>query len=309
MMKPNHPAVAVMGATATGKSDLGIRLAEEFGGEIISMDSRQLYRGFDIGTGKVSRADRERVRHHLVDILEPQETSSAGSHLARVDRVWTEIAGRGKIGFFVGGTGLYFRVLFHGIIEETASERDRKRIREELSAKTTAELHAYLFEIDPARAAKISPGDRVRIARAIEIRLLTGRPHSELIASQSGYRDWKGLKIVLTLPRELLRRRIAERTHEMYKAGWVDEVRSLLGRGIGLDAPAMGSLGYGVIARAILEGEDPASTLPIVVTLTQQYAKRQETFFRSESDAHWIDMSKPTGIDEARRLVAGHIGL
>jgi len=293
-----------MGATATGKSDLAVSLAEEFGGEIISMDSRQLYRGLDIGTGKMSLADRRRVRHHLVDVLEPNETSSAGAHLARADEAWADIAARGKTSFFVGGTGLYFRVLFRGIIEAPVSGAEQKRIREELSSRSTAELHDYLAAIDPERAEALSPSDRVRIVRAIEIHELTGRPHSDLIASESGRRDWRGLKIVLTLPRELLRRRIAERTRQMFEAGWIDEVRSLLARGVGVDAPAMGSLGYAVIAQAILEGKDAHATLPAVVTLTQQYAKRQETFFRSESDARWIDMSKPSGAADARGLVA-----
>ena len=298
-----------MGATATGKSDLAVRLAEEFGGEIVSMDSRQIYRGFDIGTGKMSSADRARVPHHLVDILDPIETASAGAHLALADRAWAEIAARGRTAFFVGGTGLYFRVLFRGLIEAPASGGEQKRIREELAEKTTGELYDYLTAIDPERAAALSPGDRVRIARAIEIQRLTGRRHSELLESQSGGREWHGVKMVLTYPRDLLRRRIAERTREMFDAGWVEEVRTLLSRGIGVESPAMGSLGYGVIARAILEGKEPRATLPEVITLTQQYAKRQETFFRSESDARWIDMSKSAAAAEARALVAGFLGL
>ena len=298
-----------MGATATGKSDLAIRLAEEFGGEIISMDSRQVYRGFDIGTGKVSLADRRRVTHHLVDILDPHETSSAGSHLARADAVWGDVTGKGRTGFFVGGSGLYFRVLFRGIIEAPVSETEQKALRKDLSAAPTDELYEFLIGIDPERAETLSPRDRVRILRAIEIRQLTGTSHSDLIASQRGRRNWQGLKIVLTLPRPLLRERITQRTREMYERGWVDEVRSLLARGVGRDAPAMGSLGYAVIARAILDGADPFSTLQTVVTLTHQYAKRQETFFRSERDAHWIDVSTPSAALEARRLVARHVGL
>jgi tRNA dimethylallyltransferase len=308
-MNSTPRAVAIMGATATGKSDLAVALAEEFGGEIVSMDSRQLYRGFDIGTGKMPLAERHRVPHHLVDILDPNETASAGAHLARADEASAQISARGKTPFFVGGTGLYFRVLFRGIIEAPAPGGDQKKVREELSSKSTAELYDRLGAIDPERAAAVSPGDRVRIIRAIEVHALTGRAHSELISSRSGQRDWRGLKIVLTLPREILRRRIAERTRGMFEAGWADEVRSLLARGIRIEAPAMGSLGYVVIARAILEGKDPQTTLPEVVTLTQQYAKRQETFFRSEPDARWIDMSRPSAAAEARGLVAGISGL
>jgi tRNA dimethylallyltransferase len=308
-MNSTPRAVAIMGATATGKSNLAVTLAEEFGGEIVSMDSRQLYRGFDIGTGKMSLADRRRVPHHLVDILDPNETASAGANLGRADEASAQISARGKTAFFVGGTGLYFRVLFRGIIVASASGDAQKKIREELSSKPTAELYDRLGAIDPERAAALSPGDRVRIIRAIEVHALTGRPHSELISSRSGSREWRGLKIVLTLPREILRRRIAERTREMFEAGWPDEVRSLLARGVGMDAPAMGSLGYAAIARAILEGKDPQTILAEVVTLTQQYAKRQETFFRSERDARWVDMSKPSAAAEARGLVARFLGL
>jgi tRNA dimethylallyltransferase len=308
-MNSTPRTVAIMGATATGKSDLAVVLAEEFGGEIVSMDSRQLYRGFDIGTGKMSLSDRSRVPHHLVDILDPNETASAGAHLARADEAWAQISARGRNAFFVGGTGLYFRVLFRGIIEVPASGGEQEKIRGELSPKSTAELYDRLVEIDPDRAAALSPTDRVRIIRAIEVHALAGRPHSELISALSGQRNWGGLKIVLTLPREILRRRIAERTRGMFESGWADEVRSLLAGGVGIEAPAMGSLGYGVIARAILEGKDPQTTLPEVVTLTQQYAKRQETFFRSEPDARWVDMSRPSAAAEARGLVAGFLGL
>jgi tRNA dimethylallyltransferase len=308
-MNPTSPAVAIMGATATGKSDLAIGLAEEFGGEIVSMDSRQLYRGFDIGTGKTPISDRRRVPHHLVDVLDPEETASAGAHVALADRAWADIAARGRTAFFVGGTGLYFRVLFRGIIEAPVSGDRHKKVREELAKRTTGDLYDELTAIDPRRAAALSPADRVRIARAIEIHRLTGRPPSELFAAHSGVSEWRGLKIVLTLPRELLRRRIAERTREMFAAGWIGEVRALLDRGIGVDAPAMGSLGYGVIARAILEGSDPLATIAEVVTRTQQYAKRQETFFRSERDAVWIDMSKASAAVEARALTARFLGL
>jgi tRNA dimethylallyltransferase len=308
-MNPRKRAVAIMGATATGKSDLAIRMAEEFDGEIVSMDSRQVYRGFDIGTGKVTPGDRRRIPHHLIDTLDPQESNSAGAHAARAEKAFGEILTKGKASFFVGGTGLYFRVLFHGIIDVSIPGDESKRLRHTLAAQSTGELYENLREIDTERAAALSPRDRVRILRAIEIRLLTGKTHSEHIARQKHAVPWDGLKLVLTLPRAELRKRIAERTHEMYRKGWVDEVRSLLACGAGLDAPAMRSLGYDVIARAIVEDKDADATVEAVITLTQQYAKRQETFFRSEPDARWVDVST-SGTDETvRRLVRTHFGL
>jgi len=298
-----------MGATATGKSDVAIRMAKEFDGEIISMDSRQVYRGFDIGTGKVTADDRRRVPHHLIDILEPHEFNSAGKHAAHARTIFDEILDKNKTPFLVGGTGLYFRVLFHGIIDVNIPEEESKLFRQALSEQATRELYENLREIDPERAAALSPRDRVRVLRAIEICLLTGKTHSEHIAGQRPGADWGGLKIVLTLPRAALRKRIAERTREMYERGWVDEVRSLLASGVGLEAPAMKSLGYDVIARALAARLDPDATIDTVITRTQQYAKRQETFFRSERDAHWIDVSASDGVEAVKGLIRMHFGL
>jgi tRNA dimethylallyltransferase len=308
-MKTTRRAVAIMGATATGKSDLAIHLAEQFDGEIISMDSRQVYRGLDIGTGKVTLEDRRRVIHHLIDILDPHEMNSAGLHVGRAEAISERTIAGGKAVFFVGGTGLYFRVLFRGIIGAETSDDERNRLRHELASRSTEELHRSLVELDSERAKALSPRDRIRIIRAIEIAFLTGKTHTEHITQQPKAPVWGGTKIVLTLPRPALRERIAERTREMYEKGWTDEVRSLIARGIGLDAPAMGSLGYDVIARAIVAGADPEATRAEVTTRTQQYAKRQETFFRSEPDALWFDVSAQGGRGGIERIVGEQLGL
>lgn len=308
-MNTTQRAVAIMGATATGKSDLAIRLAEALGGEIVSMDSRQVYRGLDIGTGKVSAEDRRRVPHHLVDVLEPHEVNSAGTHVARAETIGEQLAASGKTVFLVGGTPLYFRVLFRGLIDAATPEDEKGRLRKELASETTEALCRRLQGLDPERAAALSPRDRVRIARAIEIAVLTGRTYSQHVALQRKASPWAGLKIVLTLPRAVLRERIARRTREMYDRGWVEEVRTLLARGVRADAPAMGSLGYDVIARALISGGDAVATVEEVIRLTQQYAKRQETFFRSERDACWFDVSAPEAPAEIERRVRGHLGL
>jgi tRNA dimethylallyltransferase len=308
-MKPTRRAVAIMGATATGKSDLAIRLVEMLGGEIVSMDSRQVYRGLDIGTGKVSLEDRRRVPHHLIDVLDPSESNSAGAHVARAEAVAERILADGKPVFFVGGTGLYFRVLFRGLIDAAIPEEEKGRLRQELDGESTQELHRRLTALDPERAGALSARDRVRIVRAIEIAVLTGRTYSQHVAAQQKKPPWAGLKIVLTLPRGILRERIAKRTREMYKNGWVDEVRALLARGVGPDSPAMGSLGYDVIARELLSGAAAEDTLDDVIRLTQQYAKRQETFFRSESDAGWFDLQAPAAVEQIDRRVRAYFGL
>ncbi|MFQ5510331.1 MAG: tRNA (adenosine(37)-N6)-dimethylallyltransferase MiaA [Candidatus Krumholzibacteriia bacterium] len=302
----SYPGVAIMGATASGKSRVAIELARSFGGEIISMDSRQVYRGLDIGTAKVAEADRDRVAHHLIDVLDPDEANNAGRHVARALDVAEGIAAAGGIPFFVGGTGFYFRVLFEGLIHVRIPEADLEAIRGRLGDWATGALYAELLRRDPERAGELSRNDRVRIMRALEIHDYTGKPHSRLIKEQKRRHPWCGLRIVLTLPRARLRRRIADRTREMFESGWVEEVRGLLASGVRPDAPAMGSLGYAVIARAIIAGGAPDACVDEVITQTQQYAKRQETFFRSVGGAHWVDVTATEPVSVIAGLIRGN---
>lgn len=283
--------IAIMGATATGKSDLSLDLAVRLGGEIVSMDSRQVYIGMDIGTAKVPKSIRRGVPHHLIDILAPNEMNSAGRHAALALEASRKIHERRKIPILVGGTGLYFRAVFDGLLDLDIPKEDLCAVRESFVSKETDELYEELKRCDPERAEQLSPNDRVRITRSLEVTRLTGRPISRLFAEQKASATWEGIKIVLTAPREDLRRRIAERTRQMFQNGWIDEVRRLLQEGYQIDDPGMNSLGYGEIARAILDGSDPLQTLDKVITVTRQYAKRQETFFRAEEDAVWIDIT------------------
>ena len=298
-----------MGATATGKSALALSLAEAYGGEIISMDSRQAYRGLDIGTGKVTRAERARVPHHLLDILDVTEHGSAGRHVAAAETAIRDIATRGHVPILAGGTGLYFRALFHGLVPVVIPREELARIRATFKARDTRELHAELATVDPSRAAALSPNDRVRVTRALELIAYTGAPVSDLYAQPKGGPggDITYLKLVLSMPRELLRDRIAARTRELFAAGWIDEVADLMKRGVAADAPGMQSLGYGTIAGAVARGADPADCLEEVVTATRQYAKRQETFFRSEKDAIWIDVSKAGALAHAQALAGAFL--
>jgi tRNA dimethylallyltransferase len=295
-------SMAVMGATATGKSDLAIQLAGRFGGEIISMDSRQVYRGFDIGTAKVPPEEQGGIPHHMFDILDPSEPGSAGAHVAQALELAAGIRDRGGVPVFVGGTGLYFRALFRGLADLSLPRDKLEEVRRSFQPLDTMALYAELQQSDPDRAAELSPNDRIRISRALEVIRITGKPMSEHFDRQDPVEAWDGPKWVLSAPRETLRARIAGRTRQMYEAGWIEEVKRLLTEGIGLDDPAMNSLGYGEIARALQAGQDPNSTVERVITVTCQYAKRQETFFRSEKDAVWFDVSSAgyqRAIDEA----------
>jgi len=286
--------IAVMGATATGKSALGVRLAAEFGGEVVSMDSRQVYRGMDIGTGKVTREERGGLPHHLLDVLDPGETGSAGRHAELAHSAIDEIAGRGRVPILVGGTGLYFDAVFRPFIDLGVSNDRFDEIRAEFEGRPTRDLYEELRRVDPHRAGRLSVNDRVRITRALEVFRATGMPMSDHFRKQAA-RPGKGaegfLKLVLTMPRATLRERIERRTRAMYEAGWIEEVKRLLDRGVGPDSPGMRSLGYEEIAAALAAGTDPRGTMEEVITRTHQYAKRQETYFRKEADAVWLDVS------------------
>lgn len=293
-----------MGATATGKSHLALALAEEFNGEIVSMDSRQAYRRLDIGTGKVDADARERVPHHLLDYLDVNESGSTGRHIAAAEAAIRDIAARGRVPFIVGGTGLYFRTLFSGLVDVTIPHEELDRIRATFTDRETRDLYDELVRRDPARASVLSVNDRVRIMRALELIMHTATPATELYARQKkAGGDVAYLKLVLSMPREILRERVAARTRELFDAGWVQEVSALVANGVSPDAPGMKSLGYADLADALVQREDPQEVFDRVVTITRQYAKRQETFFRSERDAVWLDMTHADAAERARALV------
>lgn len=299
-----------MGATATGKSALAMTLAGTLGGEIVSMDSRQVYRGFDVGTAKPPAGDLRRIPHHLVDVAEPAESWSAGRHSALAERALREIAAREKVPVLVGGTGLYFRALFHGLVNVAIPPDDLARIRATFVGRHTDELHSRLALEDPPRARQLSPNDRVRITRALEIIAHTGITPTAWYARQhSASSDIAYLKLVLFLPRAQSRERIAERTRALFKSGWPVEVARLVSDGVARTAPAMNSLGYRALADAIERGEDPTDCLDAVIQETRRYAKRQETFFRGERDAVWIDISEDRWNQDVEGRVTSFLGL
>jgi tRNA dimethylallyltransferase len=300
-----------MGATATGKSALAVRFGRRFGGEVVSMDSRQVYRHMDIGTGKVTESERGGLTHHLLDILEPDEAGSAGRHAVLVKAAIREIDARGRVPILVGGTGLYFDAVFRPLIEVGMTRSQIEEIRREFDPLATGELYAELERVDADRAAQLSPNDRVRITRALEIFRASGTRMSEHLRAQAEAAETdraEYLKLVLTMPRETLRRRIDRRTRRMYDAGWCDEVKALINLGYRPGCPGMQSLGYEEIASAISAGTDPRETVESVITRTQQYAKRQETFFRREADAVWLDVTAPDYPSRAEDLVRTFLG-
>lgn len=284
------PVIAVLGATATGKSEVGLALAEELRGEIVNADALQVYRGFDVGTAKPSPEERARVPHHLVDILDPHERWSAGEFARRAREAIAGIEERGNVPVVVGGSGLYLRALFQGISPIPPGDPDvRRELRNLLENKGLPVLFQELERADPETAARLGEGDTQRILRALEVARVSGRPLSEWIREQPfGTQRIKAVQVGLTLPRGVLYDRIAGRVARMVEQGWVEEVARLLAQGLDPGLPAFQAIGYRQLVRH-LEGEWSLDTaIEETVKATRRFAKRQETWFRREPEVTWF---------------------
>ncbi|AUX48968.1 tRNA delta(2)-isopentenylpyrophosphate transferase [Sorangium cellulosum] len=279
--------LVVVGPTASGKTELAIRLAERFGGEVVSADSVQIYRAFDLGSGKPTPAEQARARHHLVDVVDPLEPVDAQRFAELAEAAIADIRGRGRVPIICGGTFLWVKALVFGLSPAPPADAEvRARHRAIVEAEGRAALHARLAEVDPASAARLSPNDAVRVSRALEIYERSGRPQSAWHA-EHGFRERRHAARLLAVHRERaeLDRRIEARTVAWLEQGWVDEVRTLLARGYG-DARAMGSVGYKQV-REHLEGRLPAEELAAaIVRATRVFVRRQRTWLRDQAVAH-----------------------
>jgi tRNA dimethylallyltransferase len=286
-----HPLlVVIVGPTASGKSSLGISLAKEFSGEIVVCDSTQLYRGFDIGTAKPSRVERQEVPHHLLDVLDPAEASTAGGYRQRALAVLADLKCRSRAPILTVGTGLYLRALLEGLADlPQRSEEIRQRLRTSAKEHSAGYLHNMLEHLDPQAARQIAAADEQKLIRAIEICLLSGKPLTEVHRfGRMPLTGWRVIKIGLEPPREALYERIHRRTDAMLAAGWLDEVRYLVAAGLPENAKAFDFIGYREL-RAHLRGEITLDAARASIRQgTRQYAKRQITWFRRESNVHWL---------------------
>lgn len=281
------PIFAIVGPTAAGKTSCALAAAEALGAEIVSCDSMQLYREFDVGTAKPTAEERARVPHHLVDTLAPDEDYSAARYSADADGAIADIRAREKRVLVVGGTGLYLRALRFGLfVAPPRDEALRRRLLDE-EARRPGALHLKLRAVDPAAAARIAAADRVRLVRALEVHQLTGVPISEhharhLISAASPRHPV--VVLVLDPPADALEARIAARVDVMLAGGLVEETRRIRGRwGAGL--PGLASVGYAEVCQ-LLDGELAASALPAaIVRATRRYARRQRTWFKKEPGA------------------------
>lgn len=280
--------VVVAGPTAAGKSEAALRLCEERGGEIVSCDSLQVYRGFDVGSAKPSPAERARVAHHLIDVAGADEGYSAARYLEAARAAIADVAGRGRLPVVVGGTGLYLRALLHGLAPAPPRDPGLRRRLEALADRFgDARLWRHLRRVDPRAATRIAPRDRARVVRALEVFHLTGRPLSA--HHGVGERPLAGFLVrtlVLDPGQAALRPRVERRTATMLEAGLVEETRRLLAA-YG-EVRALAAIGYRE-AVAHLRGELPGERLPrAIVVATMQYAKRQRTWFRHQAEgASW----------------------
>ena len=284
-MRPR--ALALTGPTTSGKTALGLALARRLGGEIVSMDSRQVYRGMDLGTDKVTAEERRGVPHFGLDLVDPDETYSAGRFARDVRRWIPDIEARGHVPLLVGGTGFFLKAVLEPIFRQPPLDPGRRHaLRRHLDGLPVETLGRWVRRLDPERAELAVQGGRQRLSRTLEVALLTGRPLSWWHrAAPADGPAIPCLVVCLELPREELDRRIDARVSRMVERGFLDEVRGLLERGYGPDAPGMTGTGYREVAAA-LAGEMPLeAALDEMRRQTRRYARRQLTWFRNQLPA------------------------
>lgn len=281
-------AVCLTGPTACGKTDLALELAEHIPVEIVSVDSAMVYRGMDVGTAKPGPEIRAAVPHHLIDIVDPADTYSAGRFLEDASAAIAEITARGRLPLLVGGTLLYLRALRQGLARLPAADPDiRRQLDREATYIGWAGMHARLAEADPETAGRIAPADRQRIQRALEVYRLTGKPLSALLAQGRGARPAARLRMIALVPgdRPRLAARIERRFDRMVEAGLVGEVERLMSRGdLRTDTPSMRAVGYRQIWAYLERRYDWHAARSKAIAATRQLAKRQMTWLRSEPD-------------------------
>lgn len=298
------PLVAVVGPTASGKSALGVWLAEQFRGEVLACDSTQLYRGLDIGTAKPGLAERRGIPHHLIDVLTPSEETTAGGYRQMAVAVLEDLRRRGRLPILTVGTGLYLRALLEGLADvPQRSEELRERLRASAEEHSPGYLHRLLKRLDPETAGKIAPPDEQKLIRAIEVCVLARRPVSEVHRKgRMPLNGWCAVKIGLMPPREALHERIHARTDAMLAHGWMEEVRGLLASGSPENAKPFDFIGYREL-REVLCGEKKFEDARAAIQQsTRRYAKRQITWFRKDPGVHWLTGfgDDPRVQDEAR---------
>ena len=296
---PSGRRLVLVGCTGAGKSEVALALAERLDGEIVGADSRQIYRGLTIGTAAPSEADRARIPHHFVAFLDPAEVYSAGRFGREARAVVAGIEARGRTALIVGGSGLYLRALLTGLFEGPARDpMIRARLEARIREEGLPALREELRRVDPEALAGILPGDSVRVIRALEVWLLTGRPISALRRERPAARLAAPL-FGIRWSRESLARRIEARVGVQMEEGFLEEARRLLQLGLPEDAPGLRTLGYPQLSAHLRGGSSLEEAVRQVILRTRQLAKRQETWFRRIPEIDWLE---PSSEGDLRRL-------
>ncbi|HEV2782550.1 MAG TPA: tRNA (adenosine(37)-N6)-dimethylallyltransferase MiaA [Actinophytocola sp.] len=293
--------VAVLGPTATGKSALGIELAERLGGEVVNADAMQLYRGMDIGTAKVTDAERRGVRHHLLDVLDVHQTASVAAYQRAARAAIEELVAAGRVPILVGGSGLYVQAVLDDLDFPGTDPRLRAELEAELAVHGSAVLHARLAARDPAAAAAILPSNGRRIVRALEVIELTGRPFSATLP-RPGAPRYGTVLIGLDVAAAELDARVDARVDRMFARGLVDEVRALENRGLREGRTASRALGYQQVLAAFDGEYDLAAAAAETARATRRFVRRQRSWFRRDPRITWLDAARPDLADAALAL-------
>ena len=282
--------IAIVGPTATGKSALGIALAERFGGEIVSCDSTAVYRGFDIGTDKVPPAARRGIPHSMIDLVEPTEEYSAARYAREAAQVIRGITSRGRMPILVGGTGFYYRALTRGLFEGPSRDQALRRRLERVAARRGPEcLHRWLAKIDPASADRIQVRDVKRLVRALEVWRLTGRPLTAHFADTvSPLPEYDVIAFALRIAPEQTAERVARRVHAQFEHGLLDEIRAMLARGVPETALPFTGLVYKQALEHLHGIRGERETRELIVRENRRYSRRQLIWFRKEPGLRWI---------------------
>jgi len=283
--------LAVLGPTASGKSALGLGLAERHNGEIINCDSTAVYRGFDIGTDKLSIEEQRGIPHHLIDIAEPTEVYTAARFARDAERAIRDIHARGKLPILVGGTGFYYRALVRGLFPGPAANDEMRLRLDRIAGRRGPErLHRLLSRVDPDSAGRIMPRDQKRLVRALEVYFTTGRALTDHFEdTRSLIADCEVIAVSLRLPAAVTAERVARRVEQQFARGVIDEVHGLLARGVPQDARPFGGLVYRQILEMLRGVRDEAATRALIVQENRRYARRQLIWFRKEPNLIWFD--------------------
>lgn len=294
MTIPNKTAIVLVGPTASGKTALSIELAKQVGGEIVSADSRQVYRLLSIGTAKPSKEEQHQAVHHMIDLFDPDEPCSAGIYANRALEIIAGIFSRNRVPIITGGSGMYIRALVDGIFPGKYKDSAiRSQLQKDARTRGASFLYEELQKSDPSTAARIHPNDLFRIVRALEVFKLTGRPISAIRQEETRKSSFHSVFFGLNWKRPVLYQRIDQRVYKMFADGLVEEVRKILEKGYDPKLNSLDTLGYKEVIQYLNGSLDEEAMIALIQKNTRNFAKRQLTWFRRDQRIHWFELEEP----------------